>query len=220
MGLREWATRVIKEVAEDGTAARAIRLTTDGTTWETWNSPFPELEQFLLEAAAMIDAIKAECPVRRVPLMFTAENATGAVLTQFPTSVQGTNKNADALAGSGNNSAKAFAEGMEGLTRVMVAILNCAEKQQQSSAKTMEQQANTIHEQNEYIRAMHDVQLVEQKAAGGASEMVMAQIKEVLPMIPVALEIFLTDKKNSSTAELAKSVVSAVTKTTNGVTTP
>lgn len=218
MGLREWATRVIKEVAEDGTAARAIRLTGD-TTWETWNAPFPDVEQFLVDAAGILDSIKAECPVRRVPLMFTAENATGAVLTQYPTSVQGTNKNADALAGSGNNAAKAFAEGMEGLTRVMTAILACAEKQQQSSAKTMEQQANTIHEQNEYIRAMHDVQLTEQKQASGASEMVMAQIREVLPMIPTALELFFTDKKISNAAELAKSVVSVVSKTTNGVTT-
>ena len=219
MGLREWATRALKEVEQDGTAARTVRLTSDGTTWETWAHPFPDIETFLTEATAVLEQIANECPVRRVPLMFTAENATGGVLTQFPTSIQGKNKNADALAGSGNNAAKAFAEGMEGLSRVMTAVLKSAETQVTSLTKTLESQANQIHELIEYHRAKQELELTEQKDNTNAQSMMMDQLKEVMPLIPQALELFLQDKKISNATELAKAAASAVTKTTNGAST-
>jgi hypothetical protein len=218
MGLREWAQKALREVEQDGTAARCVRLTTpgDGTTWETWNHPFPDVETFLNESAGVIDGIANECPVRRVPLMFTAETATGTVLTQFPTSVQGKNKQADALAGSGNNAAKAFAEGMEGLSRVMAAVLKSAEVQVTSLTKTLESQANQIHELIEYHRAKQELELTEERENTNAQGMMMDQLKEVLPLIPQALELFLQDKKISNAADLAKATAAAVTKTTNG----
>lgn len=218
MGLREWATKAFKEVEQDGTSSKTVRLTGDATTWETWQSPLPDVDTFLVEAAGVMDQIANECPIKRVPLMFTAESGTGAVLTQFPTSVQGKNKNADALAGSGNNAAKAFAEAMEGISRVVVAVLKSAETQTTSLTKTLESQANQIHELIEYHRAKQELELTEQKQDSNAQSMMMDQLKEVLPLIPQALELFLQDKKISNAAELTKAAVSAVTKTTNGAT--
>lgn len=216
MGLREWAAKALKEVEQDGTATRTVRLTSDGAVWETWAHPFPEVETFLSEAAAIVDAIANECPIRRVPLMFTAENATGAILTQFPTSVQGKNKQADSLAGAGNTAAKAISEAFEGVSRVMVAVLKSSETQVTSLTKTLESQANQIHELIEYHRAKQELELTEERENTNAQSMVMDQLKEVLPLIPQAFDLFLQDKKISNAAELSKAVASAVTKTTNG----
>jgi hypothetical protein len=218
MGLREWATSALKEVEQDGTCASTVRLASDGAVWETWHAPFPPVETFLVEAGAVIESIAAECPVRRVALMFTAETAAGSVLKQYPTSVQGKNKNADALAGAGGGTAKAFAEGMEGLTRVMVAVLASAEKQVQSLTKTLETQAEQIHELIDYHRAKQELELTEKTENTNAQSMVMEQLKELLPQLPVAFDLFLQDKKLSNAAALAKSAASAVTNKPNGVT--
>jgi len=163
MGLREWAEKTLRVVEQDGTSAKLVRLSSEGTPWETWHAPFPELEQFLIEAAAVLESVKAECPIRRVPLMFTAESGSGAVLSQYPTSVQGTNKQADALAGSGNNAAKAFAEAMESITRVMVAVTKSQESHVVSLTKTLESQAEQIHELIDYHRAKQELELTEQR---------------------------------------------------------
>lgn len=216
MGLREWAQRALKEVEQDGTTAKTIRLSSDGCVWETWSAPFPDVETFLLEASAVQEAIAAECPVRRVALMYTAESATGSVITQHPTSVQGKNKQADALAGSGNNAAKAFAEGMEGIARVMTAVLSSAEKQVATLTKTLDSQAEQIHELIEYHRAKQELELTEQKETQDASSMVMAQVKELMPLLPQAFELFLANAKTNSEAAALAAKAAKVTQTTNG----
>lgn len=216
MGLREWAERALRVVEQDGTCAKLVRLSSEGTPWETWHAPFPDVEQFIIEAHAVQEAIKAECPIRRVPLMFTAEGAAGNVLSQYPTSVQGTNKQADALAGSGNNAAKAFAEAMESITRVMVAVTKSQESHVVSLTKTLESQAEQIHDLIEYHKAKQELELTEQRETSDASSMLMAQVKEVLPMIPHALELFLKDKQNSQAAE----ALATVAKTAKNVTKP
>lgn len=204
MGLREFAQRVFTPPADSHEpAAKLVRLSSDGAVWMTWEPPFPDLETFLVEAEAVKSSIAEECPIRRVALMFTAETGAGLVLQQFPSSVQGKNKNADALAGSGNNAAKAFAEAMEGISRVVVAVLKSSEIQVTSLTKTLESQAEQIHDLIEYHRAKQELELTEQKDNTDASAMVMAQVKELLPQIPVALELFLKDKANSQVAAAA-----------------
>lgn len=220
MALREWAAKEFARAAgEDGAKLHTIRLMGDGTQWETWSAPFPELEQFLVEAEAVKQAVADECPVRRVPLMFTAETAAGATLSQYPTSVQGKNKQADALAGSGNNAAKAFAEAMEGISRVVVATLKSAEVQVQTVTKTLESQATQIHDLIEYHRVKQELELTEARDNSNAQELVMAQVKEVLPLIPEALKFWLASQEKQSPATKAVSaVVDAVTTNhSNGV---
>ena len=157
-------------------------------------------------------------PVRRVRIMFTAESASGTVLSQHPTSVQGTNKNADALAGSGNNAAKAFAEAMEGISRVVVATLKSAEVQVGSLTKTLENQANQIHELIEYHRVKQEVEMMETKAENNdVQALVLAQLKEVLPMLPAAFDPWQQSQKaelaKAATKVAAKVVTAAVTNT-------
>lgn len=211
MTLREWAAKNLAKDTEEAAKPTVIRLSSDGTPWETWHAPFPELETFLLEADAVKASIAAECPIRRVPLMFSAESATGAMLSQYPSSVQGTNKNADALAGSGNNAAKAFAEAMEGISRVVVAVLKSAELQVTTVTKTCESQASQIHDLIEYHRVRQELEIVEAKENSNTQELVMAQVKEVLPLIPEALSLWLEERKKSAVASAVSAVAKVVT---------
>ena len=172
MALREWAQKALsRESAEEGAKTGVVRLSSSdtNTTWETWTAPFPDVETFLQEAEAVKGQIAEECPVRRVPLMFTAEKASGATIAQYPTSIQGKNRQADALAGSGNNAAKAFAEAMEGISRVVVATLKSAEVQIGSLTKTLESQATQIHDLIEYERVKQKLELTEKQDNNGAN---------------------------------------------------
>ncbi len=215
MGLREFAQRILTPAPESTEpAAKLVRLSSDGAVWMTWEPPFPELEVFLAEAEAVRASIAEESPVRRIALMYTAETGAGLVLQQFPSSVQGKNKAADALAGSGNNAAKAFAEAMEGITRVLVAVTKSQESHVISLTRTLESQAEQIHELIDYHRAKQELELTEQKSDNNAQALVMAQIKDVLPLVPQALELFLTERKNSQAAEFITKAAKAAT--TNG----
>lgn len=220
MALREWAQKTFARGEGDEAAKLAvIRLSSEGTVWETWQEPFPDVEAFLLEAEAVKQQVAEECPVRRVPLLFTADSGTGATISQFPTSVKGKNKEADALAGSGNNAAKAFAEAMEGISRVVVAVLRSAELQVTTVTKTCESQATQIHDLIEYHRVRQELDLTEQKANHSTQDVVMAQVKEVLPLLPEALSLWLADQKKSSAAPAVVAAVKAVTSTlSNGAT--
>jgi len=221
MALREWAQRAFtRDASDEGAKIALIRLTSDGAQWETWAAPFPELETFVQEAEAIKQQIAAECPIRRVPLMFTAEASSGAVIAQYPTSVQGTNKQADALAGSGNNAAKAFAEAMEGISRVVVATLKSAEIQVATVTKTLESQATQIHDLIEYHRVKQELELTETKNNSSAQDVVIAQVKEVLPLIPQALSLWLESQKASPATAAVAEVVKTVATTLNGAPSP
>lgn len=212
MALREWALKNLsKDAAEEGAKPAVIRLSSDGAQWETWSAPFPDLETFLAEAEAMKAAIADECPIRRVPLMFSAETASGSILSQYPTSVQGKNKQADALAGAGNGAAKAFAEAMEGISRVVVATLKSAEVQIATVTRTLESQATQIHDLIEYHRTKQELEIVESKSNNNTQELVMAQVKEVLPLIPEALKFWLDDRAKSSAAQVVTTAAAQVT---------
>ena len=221
MALREWAQKALsRESAEEGAKTGVVRLSSSdtNTTWETWTAPFPDVETFLQEAEAVKGQIAEECPVRRVPLMFTAESSSGATIAQYPTSIQGKNRQADALAGSGNNAAKAFAEAMEGISRVVVATLKSAEVQIGSLTKTLESQATQIHDLIEYQRVKQELELTEKQDNNTAQNVVMDQVKQILPMIPEALGFWLESQKNSpAKAAVAEAVKTVATNLTNGV---
>lgn len=212
--LRRWAEKVIKEQGADAPGhATEITLTSEGARWQTWAVSGLVLDDFVADADIVCDGIADECPIKRVALMFSAEDATGGVRTQHPTSVQGKNKNADALAGSGSNTAKSFAEAMEGMCRVMVAVAKSQEIQVNSLTKTLESQATQIHEMIEYQRAKQELELTEKQGDSEISQTVIAQVKEILPMLPVALELWQKEKATDLAARAAKVVINA---TTNG----
>lgn len=218
--LEQWAEKVIRaQRAEEPGHAVTIRLTSEGTVWETWQIAGLELATFLEEAQVAKGAIAEECPIRRVPLLWFAEDATGGTRATFPDSVQGKNKQADALAGSGNSAAKAFAEAMDGISKVVVAVLKSAEVQVTSLTKTLESQATQIHELIEYNRVAREAELVTTQAESETSKLIAAQVKEILPMIPAALEIWANQSKQDLAAQAAKAAQAVVSKTTNGVST-
>ncbi|MDE1994800.1 MAG: hypothetical protein KGI75_20015, partial [Rhizobiaceae bacterium] len=108
MALEQWAPRVLEQTGDNPT--KTIQLTSDGVLMETWSTPLPDEASFIDQARAVLAQFAEESPKgKRVPVLFTAIGVDGNPTTQCPSSYIGKNANADALVGSGNGAAKAFA---------------------------------------------------------------------------------------------------------------
>lgn len=234
MALRDWAQRTLErrtspaaegdaEGVVDPQAIVSISLTAEGTVWESWQAPFADWTTFVNEAEAVIASYAEECPKRRVPLLFTAQTASGEIKTQCPSSVMGKNQQADALVGSGNNSVKAFSDGMHGLAGVLTALTKSQKEQVESLMKTIaqlqtiiEQKDEQIHAFAEYFRVKQEVEATEAKNSADASTYILDQVKALLPLGVSAAEVFIDERKKSLASSVVKAVAqaAAVTPTT------
>jgi len=217
MALREWAQRQFT-LPEGANAVKTVQLTAEGAIWETWHAPFPELETFLTEADNVVRVFAEECPKRRIPILYTAIDQQGGITSQQPGSVMGKNAQADALAGSGNNAAKAFADAMAGITGVMKTVLAAADHMVQTLSTSHEKLANQLHESYEYQRAKQEAELVEQKDNHDLNQYLIEQVKGVLPLAMEAWEISQAEKKKSLASTVVNGVAKAATNTTTGAT--
>lgn len=214
MALRDWAPRVL--AADDTNPTKTIQLSADGTIWETWTAPFPDGAEFISTAEAVIAAFAEECPKRRIPLLFTAVAGDGAIKSQCPGSVQGKNAQADALAGSGNGAAKAFADAMTGITAVMNATLKAAQQMVENVTAANTALTQQIVDQQEYIKAKQDAEIVEKQADSGMNAFFVEQLKSASPLALEALDLFLQSQKKTPAATIAKAAVTGINQVTNG----
>lgn len=207
MALPEWAPRAISE------GTKTIQLSAEGTIWETWSAPFKSAEEFVLQATAVVAAFAAECPKRRIPLTYTALDAQGTIVTQYPSSVIGLNKDADALAGSGGGAAKAFTEAMQGQAALMNTLLTSAKNFVEQVVKANESLTAQIVDLQEYKHAMMQAEVSAKESDSGMSELFLAQMKELMPQAGVAFQLFMdaqTAKAAKSSAAGAKTGIAAV----------
>lgn len=210
MALRDWVQRTIGVKEGDELAIKTVQLTADGgVVIETWQQPFGTVEQLESEFTAVLDQLATESPKRRVPVMFTAIAGDGQIKSQCPHSIMGKNAAADALVGSGNNAAKAYSEAMEGLTRVMKAVLDSARVQVESVTKTCQAQAEHIFELHELERARQQLELKTTEDTSGVNAYIGEQIKEGLPLLLKAGEIFLS-QRGTAAAKVVSTAGAAV----------
>jgi len=219
--LLEWAKRNLAPAATgevETLVTKMVQLTTENNTWETWVCPIADLDQWVQQAAALVGTLTTEMPVRYVDFVFTATTAEGTVRSTHKIRVMGTNKAAGEMSQSANAQAsKAFAEAMTLITNVVGATLKSAQIQIESLTKTLESQAEQLHDLHEYNRAMKEhALLTETKQNSDPMAAISEQIRQAGPVVMGALELMLEERKTS----LAKAATAAAqvvnTTTTNG----
>lgn len=215
MDFRQWAERTLRTAEGGESLVRQVQLTTEGQTWQTWDAPFI-LDSLVDEAATMIAQLVEESPVRRCTATFIATGADGSVRGSLPVSYMGKNKQAGELSmGATAQASKSFAESMETLVRVVNVVLKSAEVQVQSLTRTCESQATQLHEMHEYNRLRAELELV--NAADNkpdASEALIGQVKENLPLVFEAIKVSLAEKAEKIAAEAVKRAANGAAPTT------
>jgi hypothetical protein len=211
MALEQWAPRALEP--DESNPTKAIHLSVDGTIWETWKAPFPPVEDFIAIVRAVLAVIADESPKRRFGWLLTAFDAGDQIKMQCPGSLMGKNAQADALAGSGNGAAKAFADAMQGITAVMNTVLKASETMLVNAMRANDSLTEQIVDLRDYQRAKQDEELLAEKSNTGASEFLMAQLKEASPLALQALGLFLDSASKKTTAATAVQAGAAALKT-------
>lgn len=222
--LLEWARRNLAQPEGEGAlVTRQVQLSTENQIWDTWQAPVANLDEWAQQAIALVTTLTTEMPARRVVFVFTALTAEGATRSTHQITAMGTNKNAGELSqGANAQASKAFAEAMTLITGVVGATLKSAQIQIESLTKTLESQAEQLHDLHEYNRALKEQEvLAEAKTAGDPMAAISEQIRQAGPVVMGALELFL-DERKVSLAKVANAAAAQAqvipTTTTNGAT--
>jgi hypothetical protein len=215
MAFEQWAPRAL---APDPTnETKTIQFSVEGTIWETWKAPFPDAEEFTATAKAVIAMIADESPKRRIAFLFTAFDQSDQIKTQCPGSVMGKNAQADALAGSGNGAAKAYADAMQGISAVMNTVLKAAKDMVENVTAANASLTEQIVDLRDYQRAKQDEELLAEKNSAGVNDFLITQLKEASPIALQALSMFLdSTAKKSTTASVVKTGVDVLNNALNG----
>ncbi len=211
--LQMWCEKLKREVTEGAPLARRIRLMTagEGTIWETWE-PVAELDavQFAADAEAMIGGLVLELPKRRVQLLFVAEDQSGATVANLIRSVTGTNAQAQDL--GTQNGAKALADAMASVSKLMDATLEQSRKMMEFMAGRLENQQETIADFHEFFMAIRKAELEHTEQESAASKIMMEQVSQAGPMLMAMIQHWATSPK----ANIGSAVAAAANAATNG----
>lgn len=213
--LQIWCEKLKREVTEGTATARRIRLITagDATVWQVWE-PVGELnaEQWAEEAEALLASLKTELPKRRVQLLFVAEDHNGAAIANKPRTVTGVNESAQDL--GTQNGAKALADAMASVGRLMDSTLESARKFMQFQADQLERTHNQLAEAHEVFMAIKKVELESEEQQSAASKIMLEQVQQGMPLLMKLVEHWATRPPSNSLGGAAAAVANA---TTNGV---
>lgn len=213
--LEIWFRGLQKELTEGVPMARRVRLVTvgDATVWQTWE-PVQGIDaaQWGEEAEALLASLKGELPKRRVQLNFVAEDQNGASLSNKPRTVTGVNESAQDL--GTQNGAKALAEAMASVGRLMDATLESARKFMQFQSDQNERLSNQLAEAHEVFMAIKKVELESEEQQSQASKIMLEQVQQGLPMLMKVIEHIVTHPKEKG---IGSAVAAAANATTNGV---
>lgn len=209
--LLTWAQRVIGVVEQDGHHAKCVKLTAEGQQWEVWDIvPGLTPEEWTNAAETLMGALAEEFPVKRVSLIFTAEDSAGAVFSQFPRSITGKNKNAAEL--GTNTSVKAISDGWTSLALTVDKVLETARKQMDQQTARIDEQDNEIRALHEIFRGVRQMELEQEEQTNKVGDAMLEQLKELGPMGKLFLEHMLEKEKTKAAAAAA----APAAKPTNG----
>lgn len=211
--LQIWCEKLKREVTEGTPVARRIRLMTagEGTIWETWE-PVSELDpaQFASDAETLIGALIIELPKKRVQLIFVAEDNGGGTVGNLPRTVTGQNQNAQDLGTQGG--AKALADAMASVGKLMESTLDQAKKMLEFQAAQLEKAQDNINDAHEFFMAIRQAELTHTEQDSAASQLMMEQVKTAAPMLMTMIQHWATAPKQP----LGSAVAAAATAATNG----
>jgi hypothetical protein len=192
--LQIWCEKLKREVTEGQPLARRIRLMTagEGTIWETWE-PVNELDpaQFASEAEQLIAALVVELPKRRVQLLFVGEDHAGASVANLVRSVTGQNAQAQDL--GTQNGAKALADAMTAVGKLMADTLAQASKVMDHQSARIDKQDETISDFHEFFMAIRKAELEHTEQESAASKIMMEQVSQAGPMLMAMIQHWATN---------------------------
>jgi hypothetical protein len=213
--LQAWCEKLKREVTEGAPLARRIRLMTagEGTIWETWE-PVADLDaaQFANEAEQLISALALELPKRRVQLIFVAEDHAGASCANVIRSVTGQNAQAQDL--GTQNGAKALADAMASVSKLMDATLEQSRKMMEFQAQRLENQQETIADFHEFFMAIRKAELEHTEQESAASKIMMEQVSQAGPMLMAMIQHWATS--GPAKQGIGGAAAAAVNAATNG----
>jgi len=213
--LQIWCEKLKREVTEGTPVARRIRLMTagEGTVWQQWE-PVSELDaaDWANEAEQLIGGLLLELPKRRVQLVFVAEDNGGATIANLPRSVTGTNANAQDL--GTQNGAKALADAMTSVGKLMESTLEQARKMLEFQSTQLEKAQDNINDAHEFFMAIRQAELTHGEQESAASQIMIEQVKTAGPMLMSILEHVV--KNHNSKQGLGGSVAAAAAAANNG----
>lgn len=225
MALEQWVPRALDQSSANPT--KTIQLAADSVIYETWSLPFPSAEDFIEQGKAVMAAYAEQSPKgKHVAVLFTAIGADGNITTQQPSSFIGKNQAADALVGSGNGAAKAFADSMALLVTSMNVILKAGYTMVEAQTKANESLVEQLVDMREYIKAIHE-QEIERLARLAQQEpsrvelpaIIKEQLAAMLPQVQQAAGLYLDHlmTKKTEAAATTKAVTGINQATSNGV---
>jgi len=210
--LQIWCEKLKREVTEGTPVARRIRLMTagEGTIWETWE-PVSETDpaQFASDAESLISALVLELPKKRVQLIFVAEDNGGGSVANLPRTVTGQNQNAQDLGTQGG--AKALADAMTSVGKLMETTLEQARKMLEFQSTQLEKAQDNINDAHEFFMAIRKAEVDHTEQDSAASQIMMEQVKTAGPMLMAMLQHVLTKQQSPGSV-----VAAAATAATNG----
>jgi hypothetical protein len=206
--LQQWAEKWINVVSEGGTIAKRITLTSEGQKWETWEHPFPKAEDWAREAEAMLSNLCEELPPRKHTMMFTAEEAAGAILSQMPKSIIGKNKGASEIGSQAG--AKALSDALAACATTMDAILKSAAAWVATTTTRTESDAEEIRALHDLLRAKREEEALAVEQDGAVKAIIVEQLKGLGPIVNTGLELWMEKRKQELVKKAPSAVASAV----------
>lgn len=217
--VRQWALRFVPDKADEESRTKRIRVQTETTILDTWDAPFTGREAWCEEMEALLACTADQLPIRRHGITFTAEDATGNVLSQCLTSVQGKNKEAADMGGT--NGVKALADAMNSIAATADKTLATARLQLDSLGKTVAGLSDELLDMHNLARAQRAKDTVSgtDDADPELTRIVMQKIDEYAgPLIDLGkmyLEVKGATPPKPSDSPAARSILQAVA-STNG----
>ncbi len=213
--LQQWCEKLKREVTQGAAMARRIRLMIvgEGVVFETWE-PVAELDaaQWASDAENLITALLPELPKRRVQLVFQAEDAGGATVANVLRTVTGQNAQAQDL--GTQNGAKALADAMTAVGKLMEHTLQQASKMLEIQAARIDKQDEVVADFHEFFMAIRKAELETNEQESAASKIMMEQVQQAGPIIMSLIQHWAS---NPGTKQgLGGAVAAAANAATNG----
>lgn len=210
--LQNWAENSIRTVDEKGDGTARIRLvSSDGSTWQTWDAPFPKPEDWVADAEALCSEL-AEDFAGEVQCAFIAESASGTVRSQCLRKISGKQRKGPNGTGFGGQGAPLQAM-YEAQARTVERTLQSANVQLEVLTRTVESQAKANSELLDFIRVRNEHDALDRAEQSNDVQAMLGQLMEQAPLL---LELAMSKKKNKTAAAgggLAQKVQAAVSET-------
>lgn len=192
--LNKWAEQAIKVIDDRGDGTSRIRLvSSDGSTWQTWNAPFAEPDDWCAEAEALCSELSDDF-AGEVELMFVAESSSGTIRSQLPRRISGKQRKG-AMGAFGSGQAAPLQAMYEAQARTVERTLQSANVQLEVLTRTVESQSKANAELLDYIRAQNEHAALKRIEETDQTQQVLGQLMEQAPLLLELLKSRAVPKK-------------------------